>query len=104
MSQGVHHILSEARGVYTPRDFVSDDGVTLYRRTAARWGIKPDDAAILAAGPDTEHYWETWGDVLLYARCEVDGFVFMLYWSGDLFAVCPELMTAEEKAHFGFDD
>jgi hypothetical protein len=51
-------LLNDARGIYIPRDFTSHvgrDNVT---------GVSDEDWATLAAGPDSEHYWETWDDVL----------------------------------------
>ena len=96
-------ILSDARGIYIPRDFVCD----IYNEVAwphcQAWGIRPADAEILA-NPEHAHYWDVWDDVMGYARYQhADGRVFILYQDGDLWGLCYEGMTAEEKRNFGFE-
>ena len=99
--KAVEIILSDARGVYIPRDFV--EGFDL-----AKWGLPkhPDDCdiEICANGPDEEGYWEAWENILSQAKYEKDGNVWRLHQDGDLFAYCYELMTDDEKYNFGFED
>jgi len=93
----VEILLSDARGIYIPRDFVQGFDLT-------RWeGISESDIEILQ-NPDDEFYWEAWDSVLQNAKFTADdGRVFSLWQDGDLFAICYEEMTDEEKHNFGFD-
>ena len=100
----VNLILSDARGVYIPRDFVTDKFGEIQPEHCARWNISAEDAAILAAGPDHDFYWETWEDALNNAEFTADnGDVYRLHHDGDLWAVRIAHMTLEEKQNFGFD-
>ena len=97
-------ILSDARGVYIPRDFVTGDSNEVEKSHCEKWGIKPDDAEILAAGPDHEFYWETWDSVLDEAEFTDDkGNKYRLYQDGDLWGICYDRMSMEERRNFGFD-
>lgn len=96
-------ILSDARGIYIPRDFVCDDwnGVDIEHCDA--WGISLEDATILQ-NPDNEGYWETWNDVLNNAvYVDLEGNIFKLYQDGDLWGICYDKLTNEEKRNFSFD-
>jgi hypothetical protein len=73
-------IADGARGIYVPQ-FFAEMGLKTE-------GVKAEDLAILAEGPDHEFYWEAWDDVLR------DGVVILtdgqrchLYQDGDLFLV-----------------
>jgi len=101
----VNLILSDARGVYIPRDFITDkyNGIAVDHCKA--WGITQEDAEILASGPDHEYYWETWDDVLSNAHyVDEEGNKYFLIQDGDLWALCYDRMTDEEKLNFGMDD
>ena len=96
----VELLLSDARGVYIPRDFVEDFDVT-------RWGLDPDSWAIkTCADPEDLNYWDAWNDIL--GRSEFKQYeghnVWRLHQDGDLWAICYELMTDEEKTNFGMED
>lgn len=68
-------------GIYVPQRFVTNYDAT-------EWGIKPEDAEVLAAGPDAENYWEVWDDVLANAHyTDKDGKIWSLEQDSDLFAV-----------------
>lgn len=99
--EAVSILLSDARGIYIPRDFVQGFDVR-------EWGLPkhPDDWAIeiCASGPDTEDYWEAWDSILNEAKYCKDGHVWRLHQDGDLFAICYELMTDEEKKNLGLED
>lgn len=102
--QAVILILSDARGVYIPRDFVVDNWNEIAEEHCDKWGIKQEDREILA-DPEHEHYWYAWDDVLGYAKFTSDnGDVYTLYQNGDLWGICFDKMTAEEKDNFGFED
>jgi len=98
-------ILSDARGVYIPRDFATDNYNEIAVDHCAAWGISKEDASILASGPDHEFYWETWDDVLNYAKyTDEKGNEYCLSQDGDLWALCYDRMTDEEKRNFGMCD
>lgn len=100
----VIHFLSDARGVYIPRDFVTDEYNDVAESHCAAWGIKSDDTEILAAGPEHEFYWETWDDVLDYAEfTDENGDKYQLYQEGNLWGICHARMSMEERQNFGFD-
>ena len=74
-------LVNDAMGIYVPQAFVKG-------YTTRDWEIDPVDAKIIEAGPEHEHYWETWDDILAQARYEDDkGNVWGLYQDGDLWAV-----------------
>ncbi len=81
MEETMFCIVDSHHGIYIPQLFVEYGNMD-------HWHIKPEDVAIIARGPDTEHYWETWDDVLNSAYC-VDsyGVAWTLHHDGDLFAV-----------------
>ena len=98
-------ILSDARGIYIPRDFVTDNYNEIAVDHCKAWRIKPDDAAILASGPDHEFYWETWDDVLSNAQyTDEEGNKYFLSQDGDLWAFCYDRMTDEEMSNFGMNN
>ena len=90
-------LLSDARGIYIPRDFVTDFDLKA-------WGISghPDDIAA-CSDPENEWYWEAWASILDSASfVATNGDVYTLYQDGDLLAVCYERMTEEEKENLGW--
>ena len=94
---GVQLLLSDARGVYLPRDFIDNFNL-------CQWHIKEDYQDILS-NPNNEFYWDYWDEVInnAYFIDEV-GNKWVLLQDGDLWAICYELMTEEEKLNFGFDE
>ena len=98
----VELLLSDARGQYIPRDFVANFDM-------AEWGLdyERDKWAldVCAAGPENDEkyeYWDAWMQILDHAEYKKDGHVWVLHQDGDLWAVCYELMTDEEKRNFDF--
>lgn len=89
-------LADSSRGVYIPQNFVQ----TCYM---AEWHVNEEDSRVLLAGPDHEHYWETWDSVLNNAYWEKDGKRWHLSQDGDLWAFCAELMTREEKRNWDMD-
>lgn len=91
---GIDILLSDSRGVYIPQNFVEIFD-------AEDWGIKDEDRDVLLAGPDHEHYWETWDSVTVSASyTDKNGNIWYLWQDGDLFAICDHLMTDEEYEGF----
>lgn len=90
-------LLDSARGTYIPSDFVTGFDLSVWT------GISEENAAI-CADPEHENYWDAWSDILSSAE-HTDGVnTWTLYQDGDLWALCYELMTDEEKSNFGFDE
>lgn len=87
--------LSDARGVYIPRDFAK----CFVDRDKAVQGVKADDWAILEAGPDHEHYWDVWTDVLDNATVTDGTTVCRLHQDGDLWLI-PVGMDWDEETNF----
>ena len=97
-------ILSDSRGVFIPRDFVTDQFGDIAVDHCDKWGIKPEDAAVLADGPDHEFYWETWDDILDNAEfVDTNGDKYTLYQDGNLWGICIARMSMEQRQNFGFD-
>ena len=90
---GIEILVSDRWGVYIPKHFAEN---------FILWdGVSDSDREILESGPDHEHYWDAW-DAVLGAATYTDGNdnVWHLSQDGDLWAVCPDLMTDEE--YYGY--
>ena len=73
--------LSDARGVYIPRDFCDIDKSRVEN-------VEPGDWEILESGPDNELYWDVWCGVCDNAIVTDDkGNRFRLYQDGDLWLI-----------------
>lgn len=100
----INLILSDSRGIYIPRDFVTDDFNEIASEHCDAWGIKLEDRLILQ-NPDHDFYWDTWNEVCRYAKfIDSKGNVYTLHQDGDLWGICFERMTDEEKQNFGFEE
>jgi len=96
--ENVNLLLTDARGIYIPRDFVT--GFNLSKFT----GISDNDVET-CENPENEWYWEAWDSILNNARFTAeDGRIFYLYQEGDLWLLCYDHMNAEEKRNFGMED
>lgn len=105
--QAVIHILSDARGIYIPRDFLTDNHGDIARENCLAWGLTEASESwwLNAADPDAEGYWDAWSWVLDHAKFTTqDGDTYRLYQDGDLWGLCYERMTDEERSNFGFDE
>jgi hypothetical protein len=91
-------LLDSARGVFIPQNFVESFSLV-------DWHVSENDRAVLAKGPDdNECYWDVWDCVLNSAHYDYNGKAWTLYQDGDLWAVCLDLMSEEEKSNFGFGE
>ena len=100
-------ILSDSRGQYIPRDFLSDDDNKIDIKHCAAWGLTEANRSQWsdALYPDHDNYWDAWQWILDNARFQAgNGDIYTLHQDGDLWALCVERMTAEEKENFGFED
>ena len=91
ISKGCQLLLSDVRGIYIPRDFA--EGFDL-----VAWHIDFDVSAL--SDPESELYWDTWQRVLNEAYLLKGEHTFTLHQDGDLWAICPKLMTELEKLYF----
>ena len=79
-----HLWLADNRGVYIPRDFAN----SFIDRAKHVTGVSDEDWAILEAGPDHEHYWDAWTEVLDNATVTDDyDRRYYLHQDGDLWLV-----------------
>ena len=91
-------LLSDARGVYIPRDFAS----TIARDRVT--GIDEDTYATLEAGPDHEWYWDAWADVCDKAEVtDTDGTIYTVYQDGDCWLVEKGATFNESPRETGID-
>ena len=91
VSKGCQLLLSDVRGIYIPRYFA--EGFDLNA-----WHIDFDVSAL--SDPDSDLYWDTWERVVSSAfLLDAEGNCFTLHQDGDLWAICPNLMTDIEKCH-----
>ena len=91
--QAIEIYADSNRGVYIPQFFADT-------RADGWHGISEENDAILKDGPDNEWYWDTWVTVLANAYYLDDkGNKYTLYHDGDLFVICYEKMTEEEKTN-----
>lgn len=91
--------LSDARGVYIPRDFANE-----IRRDCLS-GV--DDAAldILRTGPDHPLYWDVWADVESSAVVTdpESGVAYYVYQDGDCWLL-PEGMIVDDNGDFSWGE
>lgn len=94
MFKGLILLCDGHHGVYIPQ-------LMAWRLYDAGWTVNPDDVTVCDAGPDDFDYWETWAHILDNATfTDENGYTWQLYQDGDLWAVCDNLMTDEEKYNF----
>lgn len=92
-------LADSSRGVYIPQAFAEMCGEDI-------WSVREDDLQDLRQGPEGEYYWDTWISVLDNATATLKGDTYRLLQTehGDLWALCYERMTDEEKENFGFEE
>lgn len=76
-------LLSDARGIYIPRDFVrevSEECIT---------GMSAWARETLESGPDAEGYWDAWNDVLDNVRVtdHKNGITYYIWQDGDCWLI-----------------
>lgn len=87
---GVQLLLSDARGIYIPANFVECFNMQ-------QWHIDEKYTERLSS-PDNDFYWDNWDVVLNNGYfIDDDGNVWHLWQDGNLWAICHELMSDEEK-------
>jgi len=94
--------LTDARGVYLPRDFAT----SFERDTRDTYvsGVEAEDWAVLEAGPDHELYWDVWEGVLDSAVItDTNGVKYTLHQDGDLWLI-PDGMVWTDEVKFEWVD
>ncbi len=86
-------LLDSSRGQYIPRDFVQRFDLEKFQ------GINPHDIEN-CQNPENECYWESWETILNNASYTENGRVFTLHQDGDLWLLCIDEMSEEEKVNF----
>ena len=95
---GIQLLLRDAHGIYIPKLFLESF------LSFKVWGLLKSDFKVLR-NPDNEYYWDKWDTCLNNAEhIDNDGNKWHLWQDGDLWAICPDLMTDEEKHNFGFEE
>jgi hypothetical protein len=88
--------LSDARGVYIPRDFANS--FNDWAKSIS--GVSEEDIAILRDGPEQEFYWETWDDVCNNAVItDENGNKYRIWQEGDCWLI-PEDMDWDDETGF----
>lgn len=100
MSKAIIHFLDSARGQYIPRDFAQ----IINREVLHGVSFELLDSLAEEDSNNGEFYWEDWEMVVNNARIVLDGVEYTLHHDGDLWLVNIDLMTAEERISFGFED
>lgn len=86
--------LSDARGVYIPRDFAT----SFADRDKTVSGVDAETWQILESGPDHDEYWDAWEVVLNDATVtDEKGAKFFVYQDGDCWLVPDNLVWDEEE-------
>jgi hypothetical protein len=85
------HLLSDARGIYLPRDAAETLDWTQFP------AVRAEDLETLRLGPDAEFYWDAWEDVLDRAETK-DGDV--LHQDGDLWLIRRDAAVQDLNAYF----
>ena len=94
--QSIELLLSDARGIYIPRDFINECDLS-------QWNIpekEHEEIKQSLADPTNESYWDTWHYILDNAYHTDGTNNWYLYQDGDLYAVCNELLDDEEYLNF----
>jgi hypothetical protein len=93
-------LFDSCRGVYIPRDFVSDE------RLRENFGLTDENKTswMPCLDPNSDYYWGAWDWVLDNAEHNSELGNYRLHQDGDLWGLDYDRMTNEEKENFGFED
>ena len=92
----VELFLSDVRGQYIPRDFAKcfADRNKVEGVTAEQW-------LVLEAGPDHEHYWDVWAEVLDAAKITgSNGMQYTFMQDGDVYAIPVGMEWDDERGWY----
>lgn len=89
--------LSDARGVYIPRDFAN----SFADRAKHVSGVTENDWEILEAGPEHEFYWDAWTDVCDRAVItDENGMRYRIHQDGDCWLIPEDWEWSEDEGFF----
>lgn len=93
--KGVKFLIDGLHGIHIPEYFAD-----MFHQD--HWNISKEDNFRLSLDTVTQNeYWETWKSVLNNAyHIDEEGNRWTLHQDGDLFAVCPELISDSEYEEF----
>ena len=97
--QAIHLVLTDSLGIYIPQQFIKGHDISQFGLVEDDW-----DVQTCKEGPDADGYWEAWDSILNKAEFHKDGHKYLLHQDGDLWLICYELMTNEERRNFGFEE
>jgi hypothetical protein len=93
--------LSDARGIYIPRDFAA----SFADRSKSVTGVSDEDWTILDAGPDHEWYWDTWTEVCDSAVVtDAHGSTYFVYQDGDCWLIPKGMDWQDGEDFFAWPD
>ena len=84
-------LLSDCHGIYIPKLWADE----LSEEEAESFSVSWEDVLLCQAGPDQEHYWEAWQEILDSAQWEEDGVEWRLHQNGDLWRVRADVQIPE---------
>lgn len=99
-------LLDSNRGVYIPQNFCTNFDLTKWnniRQHCIDIILSKDEHDNLQSPYEIEGYWDAWQEILDSATFVENGNTWYLSQDGDLWAMCYELMTNEERLNFGMD-
>lgn len=98
MVNAIEILVSSNHGVFIPQIFINDFNLSKFNIVLSDYDKK------VLQDASHEWYWEIWQTIennALYIDSDKNEYTLML--DGDLFMICYELMTDEDKENFGFD-
>ena len=88
--------LDESRGQYIPQAFAD----SFVNRNASVSGVDNSTWAILEAGPEHEHYWDAWNDVVSDAIIIADDTKYFVHQDGTCWLIPCDMEWSEQHAGF----
>lgn len=82
-------LVDSAKGIYIPQYFVKHYILDRYNME----NVDPESITSCLNGPDDEHYWESWADILVNTTFECEGKTYYLHHDGDLLIVAWDELT-----------
>ena len=96
--KAVNLLFTDARGIFIPRDFVLTFHLEKFTGIS-EW------AENQCKNEENANYWDAWDSILNNAEyVDIDGNKYSLYQDGDLWLICFDRMSTEEKENFGFEE
>jgi hypothetical protein len=88
--------LADHRGVHIPQDFAE----SFKDRDKDVSGVDAEQWAILEAGHEHEHYWDTWSDVMDSAQITIDGIEYCVWQDGDVWLIPDGMEYSEDNGWY----